>query len=85
MKKASQLDWTDLQEIAKMKGVGELVAAVPAPASTDPCPSESEREPAAHTPVRQAAQVSDGATPEKQTLPNCSARSDSPEKDLDMI
>ncbi len=85
MKKASQLDWTDLQEIAKMKGVGELVAAVPASASTDPCPSESERDPAAHTPVRQAAQGSHGATPEKQTEPSCSDRSGSPEKDLDVV
>ena len=44
-----------------MKGVGELVAAVPAPANTDPCSSESEREPAAHSPGCQAA------TLEKQT------------------
>ena len=78
MKKAAQLDWTDLQEIAKMKGVCELVAAVPAPANTDPCSSESEREPAAHTPGCQAA------TLEKQTLPNCPVRSGSPEKELDM-
>jgi hypothetical protein len=78
MKKAAQLDWTDLQEIAKMKGVGELVAAVPAPANTDPCSSESEREPAAHSPGCQAA------TLEKQTSPNCLVRSGSPEKELDM-
>lgn len=78
MKKAAQLDWTDLQEIAKMKGVGELVAAVPAPANTDPCSSESEREPAVHSPGCQAA------TLEKQTSPNCPVRSGSPEKELDM-
>lgn len=78
------MDWTDLQEIAKMKGVGELVAAVPAPANTDPCSSESEREPAAHSPGCQAAKVSQGATLEMQTLPNCPVRSGSPEKELDM-
>ena len=84
MKKAAQLDWTDLQEIAKMKGVGELVAAVPALANTDPCSSESEHEPASHTPGCQAAQASQSATLEKQTSPNCSGRSGSPEKELDM-
>ena len=84
MKKAAQLDWTDLQEIAKMKGVVELVAAVPAPANTDPCSSESEHEPAAHSPGCQAAKVSQGATLEMQTLPNCPVRSGSPEKELDM-
>jgi hypothetical protein len=84
MKKAAQLDWTDLQEIAKMKGVGELVAAVPAPANTDPCSSESEREPASHSPGCQAAKASQSATLEKQTSPNCPGRSGSPEKELDM-
>ena len=84
MKKAAQLDWTDLQEIAKMKGVGELVAAVPAPANTDPCSSESEHEPAAHSPGCQVAKVSQGATLEMQTLPKCPVRSGSPEKELDM-
>ena len=73
------MDWTDLQEIAKMKGVCELVAAVPAPANTDPCSSESEREPAAHTPGCQAA------TLEKQTSPNGVGPSGTPEKEVDMI
>ena len=78
------MDWTDLQEIAKMKGVCELVAAVPAPANTDPCSSESEHEPAAHSPGCHVAKVSQGATLEMQTLPNCPVRSGSPEKELDM-
>ncbi len=82
MKKAAQLDWTDLQEIAKMRGVGELVAAVPA--NTDPCSSESEHEPASHSPGCQAAKASQSATLEKQTSPHCPGRSGSPEKELDM-
>ena len=85
MKKAAQLDWTDLQEIAKMKGVGELVAAVAAPANTDPCASESEHEPASHSPGCQAAKAGQSATLEKQTSPNGPGRSGSPEKEVDMI
>ena len=78
------MDWADLQETAKMKGVGELVAAVPAPANTDPCSSESEHEPASHSPGCLAAKAGQSATLEKQTSPNCAGRSGSPEKELDM-
>ena len=81
MKKAAQLDWTDLQEIAKMKGVGVLAPPVPAPANTECSSSESEHEPASVAPMCHAAQGSQSATPENHTSPSGLGRLGSPEKE----
>ena len=44
MKKAAQLDWHDLQEIAQMKGIQSMVAPPTLPASAQPESPSSESE-----------------------------------------
>ena len=81
MKKAAQLDWTDLQEIAKMKGVGVLAPPVPAPANTHCSSSESEHEQASVAPMCHVAQGTPGTAAENQTSPSGLGSSGSSEKE----
>ena len=82
MKKAAQLDWTDLQEIAKMKGVQCLVAPpVPAAATAESPASESEHETGTVGVVSSGAQGSVGSDGSAQTSLHDRGRSGSPEKE----
>ena len=84
MKKASQLDWNDLQEIAKMKGVGVLAPSVPALDTSAPSSSDSEAEPAADVPVCEVAKGGQSANPEGQAVSSDQGPSGSQERDAEM-
>ena len=83
MKKASQLDWQDLQQIAQMKGIQTMVPLVPLPASAKPeCTScGSEHEGPAVAVVAHVAQASVGAVPSAINSPHDPTRSGSEEGD----
>ena len=84
MKKASQLDWNDLQEIAKMKGVGVLAPSVPAPDTSAPSSSDSEPEPASDVPMCEVAEGGQSANPAEQAVPAGFGLSGSQERDAEM-
>ena len=84
MKKASQLDWNDLQEMAKMKGVGVLAPSVPALDTSAPSSSDSEAEPAADVPVCEVAKGGQSANLAEQAVPAGFEVSGSQERDAEM-
>ena len=84
MKKASQLDWNDLQEIAKMKGVGVLPPSVPAPETSAPSSPDSEPEPAPGAPMCEVAEGGQSANPAEQAVPSDVGLSGSQERDAEM-
>lgn len=81
MKKAGQLDWQDLQQIAQMKGIQSMVAPPTLPASAQPesPSSESEHEAGTMGVVCDVAQGSHGAIPSAISSPHNHARSASEE------
>ena len=84
MKKTSQLDWNDLQEIAKMKGVGVLAPSVPAPANSAGSSSDSEPEPASAAPTCHEVKGGQSANPEGQAVSSDQGPSGSQERDAEM-
>ena len=83
MKKAAQLDWEDLQQIAAMKGIRRMDAPLPLPASAPPecSSSDSEHEAGTVGVVSDVAQASVGAMPSPSNSPHDHARSGSDEKE----
>ena len=82
MKKAAQLDWADLQEIAKMKGVQCMVApSIPAPATAENPASESEHEAVTVGVVSGGAHGSSEPDGSAQNSCRDRGRSGSPEKE----
>jgi len=84
MKKAAQLDWNDLQEIAKMKGVGVLAPSVPAPANSALSSSDSEPEAASAAAICHVPSGGQSANPEEQAAPSVLGLSGSQQGDAEM-
>ena len=84
MKKTSQLDWNDLQEIAKMKGVGVLAPSVPAPANSAGSSSDFEPEPVSAAPMCHEVKGGQSANPEGQAVSSDQGPSGSQERDAEM-
>ena len=81
MKKAAQLDWTDLQEIAKMKGVGVLAPPAPIVSDTHRSCSESEHEHLAVTTTSHDAHGTPETAGENHTSATGAGSSGSSEKE----